>query len=363
MERYFVNKRKNIISALESWNDGILDGSYHSIIPLFRLTGSLKKSFSLFPILFFFCFKIYSQSFSAVAKIDSNEILIGKQAHVTLELTHSKNQKIQWAEIPDTLGKVEIIEKSKIDTIRSSDSTSIVNRQQFTITCFDSGYYVIPPFRFTDPANADTSTNFAETQPMLFTVKTIPVDTTKAIRKIKGPVEVPFSFEDLLPYLIGFWILAAVILTIIFLIKKFNKKSVVKVFEKPKRPAHEIAIEELNKLQEEKLWQKGDFKSYHTRLTDVIRLYLWHRYDINAMEMTTDEILSTNSIKQLNEESVSKLKYMLELADFVKFAKVIPIANENEQSLSNAYHIVNATKFVAENSVDIKERETKEVTP
>jgi hypothetical protein len=326
----------------------------------------MQKSFYLFAILLFSCFNIYSQNFSAVAKIDSSEILIGKQAHVTLELTHPKNQKIQWAEIPDTLGKVEIVEKSKIDTSFTADSSSIVNRQQLIITCFDSGYYVIPPFRFIDPSNTDTTNNFAETQPLLFTVKTIPVDTTKAIRAIKAPVEVPFSFEDLLPYILGVLILAAIVIITILLYKRFKKKPVIKVYEKPKRPAHEIAIEELKKLQEEKLWQKGDFKSYHTRLTDIIRLYLWHRYDVNAMEMTTDEILSTHTIKQVNEESFSKIKYMLELADFVKFAKVIPIANENEQSLSNAYDFVNATKLVVsltEKTPEVKTAETKEVAP
>jgi hypothetical protein len=118
-------------------------------------------------------------------------------------------------------------------------------------------------------------------------------------------------------------------------------------------------------LREEKLWQKGDFKSYHTRLTDIIRLYLWHRYDVNAMEMTTDEIISNHSIKQLDQESFSKLKYMLELADFVKFAKVIPVANENEQSLSNAFDFVSATKLVeslTEKASESKLQEAKEVT-
>ncbi|MEO5571390.1 MAG: hypothetical protein ABIT08_09405 [Bacteroidia bacterium] len=322
------------------------------------------KKYFLLATLFIFSFNtIYAQIFSATAKIDSNEILIGKQAHITLEVTHPKNQKIQWAVIPDTLGKVEIVDKSKIDTAFTADSSSIVNRQQLIITCFDSGYYVIPPFRFIDPSNTDSTNNFAETQPLLFTVKTIPVDTTKAIRAIKAPVEVPFSFEDLLPYLLGVLILAAIVITTILLYKKFKKKPVVKVYEKPKRPAHEIAIEELKKLQEEKLWQKGDFKSYHTRLTDIIRLYLWHRFDLNAMEMTTDEILSAHVIKQVNEESFSKMKYMLELADFVKFAKVIPIANENEQSLANAYDFVNTTKLVAEKTAEVKTRETKEVTP
>ncbi|HKR05245.1 MAG TPA: hypothetical protein VJY62_11490 [Bacteroidia bacterium] len=325
----------------------------------------MQKYFFLFAISIFSFINVYSQNFSAVAKIDSAEILIGKQARVTLELTHPKNQKIQWTEIPDTLGKVEIIEKTKIDTAFASDSISVINKQELILTCFDSGYYVIPPFRFIDASDPDTNKNFAETLPLLLTVKTIPVDTTKAIKEIKAPVEVPFSFEDILPYSLGVLILAAAVIVAILLYKKYKKKPVTRVYEKPKRPAHEIAIEELNKLREEKLWQKGDFKYYHTRLTDIIRLYLWHRYDVNAMEMTTDEILANHPIKQLNGESFSKLKYMLELADFVKFAKVIPVANENEQSLSNAFEFVNGTKLVVSltaKAPEVKTQAVKEVT-
>ena len=38
---------------------------------------------------------------------------------------------------------------------------------------------------------------------------------------------------------------------------------------------------------------------------------------------------------------------MLELADLVKFAKVIPVANENEQCIANAYDFAYETKYTA----------------
>jgi hypothetical protein len=308
-----------------------------------------------FVFVFFMVENTNAQNFSATASIDTNAMLIGKQVKLTLQLTHPKNQKISWVDLPDTIGKIEIVEKSKIDTSFSKDSASVIRTQQLVLTAFDSGYYVIPPFHFVDASNPDTSKNFAETQPLLLTVNSIPVDTTKAIKDIKAPVEVPYTIMDFLPYIIGLLLLAIVVTAIIVLMKHFRKKPVIAVREKPKRPAHEIAIEELKKLQEEKLWQKGDFKSYHTNLTDIIRNYLWHRYDINAMEMTTDEILENHIINHLDQKIFSELKYMLELADFVKFAKVIPAANENEQSLSNAFDFVHATKLV-----EMKEPEKKE---
>lgn len=288
----------------------------------------------------------YAQNFSATAKIDTNAIVIGQQIKLTLQLTQAKNTVINWVAVPDTLSKIEIVNKSKIDTTLSVDSTSIIRSQQFTITCFDSGYYVVPPFRFVDNNNPDTLTNFAETLPLLLAVNTVAVDTTKAIRDIKGPVTVPWSLEDFLPWIIGVLGLIILLIAGYYFYQKYTRKPVLIEKEKPKRPAHEIALEELKKLEEEKIWQQGNFKFYHTRLTDIIRAYLWHRYDINAMEMTTDEVLESHSIKQVDSESVGKLKYMLELADLVKFAKVIPVVNENEQTLAYGYDFVTATKLI-----------------
>lgn len=317
------------------------------------LFKKLKLCFTLF--LFVFS-QAFSQDFSAIAKIDTNAILIGQQVKLTLELTQSKNLKINWSEIPDTLSKIEIVQKSKIDTANNSDSTSLIRRQQLIITCFDSGYYVIPPFKFINTANTDTNSNFTETQPVLLIVNTIPVDTTIAIKDIKAPVTVPWSWQDIIPWLIGLLLIVGIVFLFYIIYKKYKKKPVLVEVKKPLRPAHEIALEELNKLEEEKLWQQGNFKFYYTRLSDIVRTYLWHRDNVNAMEMTTEEILKIHSIKQLASEQFIKLKYILESSDLVKFAKVIPIANENEQCLAYAYDFVQATKLT-----EMKPEEKKEV--
>ena len=79
----------------------------------------------------------------------------------------------------------------------------------------------------------------------------------------------------------------------------------------PIRPAHEIALEELNKLDAEKIWQQGNFKSYHTSLTDIIRMFIEHRWQVNAMELTTDEILQHSFASQLNNSSREQLSIVL----------------------------------------------------
>lgn len=306
------------------------------------LLKARKLSFLLFLLLSFFRQETSGQVVSATAKSDTTTILIGQQFNLRLELSHPKGQQVDWINIPDTLGKLEIVQKSSIDTLQG-DASVLRRKQVLTFTCFDSGFYVIPPFQFIFKQTGDTATFVAETAPMLITVNTIPVDTTKAIRDIKAPVEVPWTLADFLPYLGIVILLGLLVWLIIYLYKKRKKKEPLYTPVAVTRPAHEIALEELKKLEEEKLWQHGNFKLYHTRLTDIIRLYIENRWQIPALEQTTDEILDGFSAGMLNEELFGKLKSTLQIADLVKFAKLEPVVYENEQSLTNAYELIRLT--------------------
>lgn len=109
-------------------------------------------------------------------------------------------------------------------------------------------------------------------------------------------------------------------------------------------PAHVRAANELDKLKAEKIWQQGREKEFYSKLTDILRRYIYEREGINAMEMTSGEIL--NNIRQISDvDSVyDNLKQILSTADLVKFAKYKPYPDENDLSMVNAYFFVNQTK-------------------
>ena len=111
----------------------------------------------------------------------------------------------------------------------------------------------------------------------------------------------------------------------------------------PKIPPHEIALEKLKKLEEEKLWQKGEVKLFHSNTTEIIREYIEQRFSIPALESTTDEILDNFKKVDLNGELKNILREMLVLADLVKFAKAKPLPDENEKTLQWAYQFVRET--------------------
>lgn len=314
----------------------------------------IRLSFLCFALIYLSSRNSFSQT--ATASLDNNSILIGKQVHLILELKHNANQVFHWPSIPDTLGKIEIVSRGSVDTIRPTDSTILERKQVLTITAFDSGYFVIPPFDFIQVNGSDTFK--ASTNPLLLTVMIMPIDTTKAIHDIKGLAEVPFNWRDYISYILISLAVVMLILAGIYIYYRFWKKVKVEVFaSKPKIPAHEVALAALRKLDDEKQWQSGRFKLYHSSISEIIRTFIEQRWQVHAMEQTTDEIMNQHRILELETESKKHLEALLKLSDLAKFAKLQPLANENEQSMRDAVNFVKTHAYEREEA----KKETEKV--
>jgi len=292
-----------------------------------------------------------AQSVSVNSKADTTQIRIGEQFHLNLSATVPSGNKVTFPVINDSINQFDLVAATPIDTVISKDSKSLTLHQQFTLTCFDSGFFVIPPFTFI--IQEGTKTDSLSTEAALMTVITIPVDTTKEIRAIKNILDVPFPWQD---YVIYFLLAGVVAALVIILYKKMQKKKPVEFKPRiPDRPAHEIALEGLRRIESEKIWQQGFTKRYFSELTDVIRQYIERRFEIYAMEQTSDEILHQFDKKLIKEEEKEKLRYILLQADMVKFAKAIPLPSENETAMAYAYDFINMTKPLEKSDITKKE--------
>lgn len=289
------------------------------------------------------CGKVSAQTaIRAEARLDSTRMLIGDQTGLHLTITGSKLPSMLLPQPCDTcLTGLEIIKRMPADTQRNGNGTII--SQQWILTGFDSGQFVIPPFAI---YGADSSL-LAETEPLLLEINTIPVDTNLAIKDIKAPLQAPLTWKE-----IGFFIgigaaVLALLAGIIYLIYRLSRKKRQPTGgkrEKPDEPAHIIALRALEELRLKKLWQEGRHKEYYSELSDILRNYMYNRWDIPAMEMVSDEVLE--ALEQLHTEKslLNQLRTSLRTADSVKFAKACPLPDENSQAFQAVYDFVTATK-------------------
>ncbi|CAA0197352.1 conserved hypothetical protein [Tenacibaculum maritimum] len=289
----------------------------------------------------------FSQTPIIKAKIDTTSIRIGEQFLYQISVDKTKHVILPKLE---NLKGLEVVSESKTDTIKNS----LIKK--YILTGFDSGAFYIPQQQVFVKNQAYL------TDSLLINIATIPIDTTK-IKKfpIKGIKGEPYQFIDFQQYL--WWFIFAIIciggILYYFIIKK--KKGAEEIVIEPSIPPYEEAIQKLHQLDQKLLWQNNKVKRYYSELTEIVRAYIERELKIPALESTTDELINVlidfNTTKSIEttEETIQKLKKLLQEADLVKFAKSKPLAHEIEDDRKNAENIVNYLKpkpIVVEDEVE-----------
>jgi hypothetical protein len=273
-------------------------------------------------------------------RLDTNVVRIGERARLLLEVAYPMNASVIWPTIPDTLNKhLEVIAVSATDT---ADGQRGLMRQVRTLelTSFDTGFWAVPPFRFI--VNGDP----LDTRALLLEVRTVEVDTAQGLRAIKDIHVLPFSLgywlrEHVLWIVGGVVVLVALVALVLFLRRK--PRVTMPAAPAVVLPLKDRTLAALRALETERVWQQGDHKGYHSRLTDVLRGYIEERYRVPALESTTDELLKELRVSALSTDHRGQLENMLRLADMVKFAKALPAPQENEQMMAGALRFVEDT--------------------
>ena len=294
-----------------------------------------------------------------ISKMDSSVLLMGKQTIIHLEVIHDIAQKGQIVNEPKLNDSISyLVDGIEYAGIVRNDSSVIDNNKvqlnkDYLIQSFDSGLYAIPPFKYV--IGIDTF----KSQPL--TLKVIPIQVDSIYEKITdfAPIEhVERKLLDYIPDTITdnyavILIIIALVLGIIALIYLYNHHKKSKPIHKQVIPPYDLALMQLTALNELHLCEKGEEKEFYTQLTDILREYLTNRFDINAMEMTSTQIIE--AVKKNVEANCSKeyIEDVLEIADFVKFAKVRPLPEDNVHSYNAALQFVQNTKpVIIENKED-----------
>ena len=277
------------------------------------------------------------------ATIDSIQMLIGQQVHVTLTATTPVDATVVF---PTYKSREQLVAGVEVLTVSEEKKETMDGGQRlsriYTLTSFDGNLYYLPPFKVKVNGKEYQSKSLA------LKVMEVDVDTTK-MNQFFGPKDVqdnPFQWSD---WSLVFWL--SVLLLVLLGVAAYlyvrlrDNKPLIKSFKLVKRLLpHQKAMKEIEQIKADKMVSSENQKEYYTKLTDTLRRYIEERYKFSAMEMTSSEIIERLT-QDSDQKSLDELRQLFTTADLVKFAKYSTLINENDMNLVNAIEFINQTKL------------------
>lgn len=272
--------------------------------------------------------------------VDSNLYWVGDpiklNLHISDEYYDIKDIKTDTSVVKDPAIEVLNFEKWEKDP---TNNTWVAN---VTVGVYDSGVFKLPEFKIVIKSPKTTDTLLSK--PLAITVRSLPVSDTTAIAPIKNIIRTPATWRDYMPWVVGVVAFFVILLVVIYFIKNKGKLPAKQPLVMTPIAAYELALTKLKRLREIRPWEKGKVMEYQIELTHIIRTYISNRYGISAMELSSPEILKSIKIKIGSPEALNNLGNLLEVGDYVKFAKAVPPDEIHEHVMQMALSFIEKTK-------------------
>jgi len=315
-------------------------------------------------LLLIICFRIFAD---ITITPDKYEVTTGDKLRLVFELTYPVNSNVDISGIKnystDDLELLSSHEKSK----KELDGIVIQSIVNDYIVFAEKGDMLIPPIDFAYVNNSKTE-NF-KTDSLVIVIhsvlkgnmayidstgkqKTIPLDSLKMILPIKDIGEYKLSATEK-KYITAFILLLVFIAVFVYIFVKRKRKFSNGTEEKEKIikiPAHITAFKKLDELKQKDYLSKGNFKEFAAELSLITRLFLEDRYEFPGAELPTAELESKITEYISKDELLVGINKLLEITDYVKFAKFIPMEAELKGFLDFAYELVDKLKEDRENN-------------
>ncbi len=273
------------------------------------------------------------------ASVDSTFVEMGSRATITLNVIDSSHAG-EVIDLPESGAEADAFDFIDV----KCDTTPAGYKYNMLIQAWYPGVLTFSPFRYA--VGEDT----VESEILTLKVMPVPIDSTKTLNPMESVANPPRAWYDYIPEWMP-WALMGLLLAVlialgVYLYIVYRKTGTI-IMHKPKPiDPYAEAMAALGRLRASRMAESGKEKEYYTTLIDILRRYLDLRFGINAMEMSSTQILA--SLRHNNETrgDQPRIKQILDLADIVKFAKVRPMPDDNIKSFNTVEQFVESTKPV-----------------
>lgn len=263
---------------------------------------------------------------------------VGDPVTVVVTVRHAAGTEVRWPDPVDT-APFELLDPPVAQSAAADGGTE--SRLELRVAAFELGELFFPSLDVEVVGAGGEETTLA-TEAVPVAIESVGRDEGGDIRDIKGPLAIPFAVVTLLPWTAA---LLAVAAAAAWLYRRYRRRSTPETLVPtlPPRPAHEIAREALDALEAAGLLERGEIKTWHIRLSDILRVYIEGRFRVDAMEMTTGEVLDGLLGTDADRGAVADVQRLLDRCDLVKFAKLRPAIAECRELFPLARRVVDVT--------------------
>ncbi|MBN1393234.1 MAG: hypothetical protein JW947_10590 [Sedimentisphaerales bacterium] len=292
-------------------------------------------------------------------RVDKAKITIADTFLLEFEAAVGPGYEVRMPKVDKVLENFGIVDWENLGS-KLDENNNVVSRYRYKLEPFLSGKFQIPAFTFEfyDMNSPGDKKYEITTEPIDIEVTSLLGEQRADLKiaDIECVVEMPAK-----PSYWWAWVLCAagVIAAAGFLVHLRHKhiKELVRIF----KPAHEIAYECLRALVKQDLIKAGKIKEFYERLSDILRHYIEHRFNLRAPERTTEEFLAElPAANVLSQSEQERLGEFLRHCDLVKFAKYNPTAEQIQKTFDLVKNFIEITKS-DEKKIDVTEDETVSV--
>lgn len=266
--------------------------------------------------------------------VDRNSILIGEPVRLNVEARYPLGQSMRWVQT-DSIPHMEILMKDSVKVTETVDGKQMT--QEWTITSYDTGYWVLPAFRVWVNGKEVYSDTLG------IQVHYEQADTNADYRDIKPLEEIP---KQLPVKELVMGAAALLLLSLLAFLWWRKRKQPVTTQVPADIPAIEWAQKALLQLQHEE--GRMEVKEFYSRLTDIFRVFVAKEKGWTTSEKTSSELIGRLRSLSLPDDTFAGISEALRSADMVKFAKYIPeksAAMESLQKVEAAIRTIHSLKM------------------
>jgi len=290
-------------------------------------------------------------------RIDKTKLTIAETFCLEFEAAIEPGFEVQMPKVDKVLENFGIVDWDNLGD-KLDENNNVVRRYSYRLEPFLSGTFAIPDFtfKFNDVNNPKEKKYELTTEPIDIEVTSLLGEQRAelVIADIEDVVQIPKRNSYLALWVSGVVCIIAAACFWRYLRRK-GAIELIRIF----KPAHEIAYDRLRALVEEDLVKKGKIKEFYERISDILRHYIEHRFNLRAPERTTEEFLIELATAQiLGATDRADLGEFLRLSDLVKFAKHNPTTEQIQETFDLVKNFIEKTRS-DEKKIDVTEQMIK----